>query len=142
MHRTRSVTIRHTPARRLGFTLIEVLIALSILAIALAATMRASAMSITTAEDAQHRMHAMWVAQNRAAELTARRVFPAVGTENGTATMGSKTYRWEQIAAETPNTAFRKLDIRVLSEDARGERTLASLTVYLSRPLAAAGVNP
>lgn len=113
-----------------GFTLIEVLIALAILSIALAAAMRAASMATVSAEEAKLRTYATWVAQNRAAELTARRVFPAVGIENGGAEMGGIAFRWTATSNETPNSAFRKTEIAVTRED---PRKLAVLTVYLSR---------
>ena len=130
-----------------GFTLIEVLIALAILSIALAAAMRAAAMATTSAEEVKLRTYATWIAQNRAAELTARRIFPAVGSENGPAEMGGITFRWSTIANETPNSAFRKVEIAVTrtADLARAidDRKLAVLTLYLARPinLPAGGAN-
>jgi general secretion pathway protein I len=121
----------HTPTCK-GFTLVEVLIALAILSIALAATMRAAAMSVTSAEQSTLRTYANWVAQNRAAELTARRAFPSAGVENGTMEMAGRQWRWEQTAAETPNVAFRKVELKVFDMQA-GSAAFATLTVYLSR---------
>jgi len=115
-----------------GFTLIEVLIALAILSIALAAAMRAASMATVSAEEAKLRTYATWVAQNRAAELTARRVFPAVGIENGGAEMGGVTFQWTASSNETPNSAFRRTEIAV-TRGATDTRKLAVLTVYLSR---------
>jgi general secretion pathway protein I len=131
-----------------GFTLVEVLVALAILAIALAATMRAASLAVVSAEEARWRTYATWVAQNRAAELTARRAFPSVGTENGTTELGGAGFRWEQQASATGNPAFRKIDVRVYlvssstaSSASTGspipggaDRALANLSVYLSRP--------
>jgi len=116
-----------------GFTLIEVLIALAILSIALAAAMRAASMATVSAEEAKLRTYATWVAQNRAAELTARRVFPAVGIENGGVEMGGVAFQWTATSSETPNTAFRKTEIAVTRRDAAADpRKLAVLTVYLA----------
>jgi len=118
---------------------IEVLIALAILSIALAAAMRATAMATTSAEEVKLRTYATWIAQNRAAELTARRIFPGVGVENGEAEMAGMAFRWSATTNETPNTAFRKVEIAVTSVPAQAvaadERKLATLTVYLARPV-------
>jgi general secretion pathway protein I len=124
-----------------GFTLIEVLIALAILSIALAATMRATAMATTSAEEVKLRTYATWVAQNRAAELSARRTFPSVGAADGQTDMGGIGFRWTATTSETPNTAFRKVEIAVTRSDDTAApsdaRKYAVLTIYLSRPVTA-----
>lgn len=117
-----------------GFTLVEVLIALVIVSVALAAAMRATAMAVTSADEAKRRTYAQWVAHNRAAELVARRAFPPVGRENGTAEMGGLQYAWSQEVNETPNTAFRKVALQVTEVQGADTRTLATLFVYLARP--------
>jgi general secretion pathway protein I len=126
-----------------GFTLVEVLIALAILAVALAAAMRAASLAVVSAEEARWRTYAVWVAQNRAAELSARRAFPSVGTENGTAKLGGAGFRWEQQSSATANPAFRKVDLRVFlvsnvatapaQSSTDSERALANLSIYVSR---------
>lgn len=115
-----------------GFTLIEVLIALAILSIALAAAMRATSMATVSAEEARLRTYATWVAQNRAAELIARRAFPATGIENGAGEMGGMAFQWTATSSETPNVAFRKTEIAVTRGNTES-RKLAVLTVYLSK---------
>jgi general secretion pathway protein I len=114
-----------------GFTLIEVLIALAILAVALAATMRATGMATTSAEEVKIRTYATWVAQNRLAELTARRIFPATGSEDGQSTMAGIQFEWQQTTTDTPNKDFRKVNISVSLSSETSKR--ASLNAYLPR---------
>ena len=119
-----------------GFTLIEVLIALVILGVALAAAARAASVATTGAEESKLRTLATWVAQNRIAELTATRSFPASGVATGNSAMAGIDFAWQQTAADTPNAAFRKIDIRVYrpSTVPNDPQTLASLTAYLVQP--------
>ncbi|MEQ1519075.1 MAG: type II secretion system minor pseudopilin GspI, partial [Usitatibacteraceae bacterium] len=98
---------------RLGFTLIEVLIALVILAIALAAAARAASVATSGAEETKLRTLATWVAQNRIAQLTATRQFPPVGAASGESNVGGIDFEWRQTASTTPNSAFRKIELRV-----------------------------
>ena len=122
-----------------GFTLVEVLIALVILSIALAAAARAANIATVGAEESKLRTLATWVAQNRIAELTATRSFPASGIATGKNAMGGIDFDWQQTASDTPNAAFRKIEMRVYRPGGPGSRvndaqTLTSLTAYMVRP--------
>ena len=119
-----------------GFTLIEVLVALTILGIALAAASRAASVAADSAREARLRTIATWVAQNRVAELTATKSFPAAGTINGRTQMAGIDFEWRQLAAETPNAAFRKVELKVLRPG--DTQSLTTLNAYLTRPPGAA----
>ena len=121
----------NTDKHHSGFTLIEVLIALAILSIALAATMRATGMATTTAETVKIKTYATWVAENRIAQITAERIFPIVGMQNGDVTMAGIAFQWTQTANETPNKDFRKVDVAVTVVGETQKRT--TLTAYVSR---------
>ena len=116
-----------------GFTLIEVIIALVILAIALAAAARAANVATVSAEESKLRTLATWVAQNQVALLTATRSFPVSGTASGKSTLGGIAFDWQQTTSDTPNAAFRKIEIRVFRPN--DPQTLTSLTAYLVQPV-------
>ena len=79
------------PARiQSGFTLVEVLVALAVLTIALAAVMRALSQNIDTSAALRDRTVAMWVAQNRLATHQVTRNFPALDTTEGDAEIGPR----------------------------------------------------
>jgi general secretion pathway protein I len=114
-----------------GFTLIEVLIALIILGVALLAAARAANIATSSAEESKLRTLATWVAQNRISLLTATRSFPPSGTATGSSTMGGIDFAWQQTASDTPNAAFRKIELRVLRPN--DAQTLTTLTAYMVR---------
>ena len=97
-----------------GFTLIEVLIALAILAIALTAAVRAASVATDSANETKLRTLATWIAQNRIALVSTSAVFPPVGESNGRETMANIEFAWKQKISNTPNTAFRKIEVQVL----------------------------
>ncbi len=113
-----------------GFTLVEVLVALAILAIALAAVMRTLHLTTDSAQGTKLRLVATWVAQNQLAERTAKREFPAPGISNGTLDYASVKFAWQHNVSGTPNAAIRKLEIRVTKPDDTAH-ALAQLTGYL-----------
>jgi general secretion pathway protein I len=115
-----------------GFTLIEVLVALAILAIALAAASRASAMMANSSAELRQRLLASWVAQNRLAELQARRAWPDAGTREGEVEQAGLKLTWHETVSATPNRAFRRIEIHV-GAAGRDEHALARLTGYLAR---------
>jgi general secretion pathway protein I len=116
--------------RAAGFTLLEVLVALAIVAVALAAAVRASGVSVDSSAQVRERMLAMWVAQNQLAELSARRAFPEIGTHSGTAMQGGRKFSWEETVGTTPNADFRRVEVRVR---AGGDHVAATLVGYLAK---------
>lgn len=100
-----------TPDR--GFTLVEVLVALAVLAIALAAIMRSLGQAIDTTATLRDRNMAMWVAQNRLAEHDMRRDWPAVDTIDGDTEMGGERWFWREQVSTTPEAEIRRIEITV-----------------------------
>src|SRR6185437_12147514 len=91
-----------------GFTLIEILVAVAILAVALAATTRAAGVATDGARETRERLLATWAAENRIAELRARRVFPSAGTTSFGTQEGNLPLMVEETVSETatrPSTA-------------------------------------
>jgi general secretion pathway protein I len=117
-----------------GFTLLEVLIALAILAIALAAAVRATSTATDNTTELKSRLLANWIAQDRLAGHIATRSFPSAGESEGVSEQAKLRFRWREDVSQTPNPAFRKIDIRV-SPERDEDRVLAHVTGYLNPPV-------
>ena len=113
-----------------AFTLIEVLVALAILAVALAAGMRAVAQSADGATSLKMRTLALWVAQNRLAQAQLADPWPARGVANGDETQAATRFAWRQTVSDTPNPAFRRIEI-VVNEPGVPDYALARLVGYI-----------
>jgi general secretion pathway protein I len=114
-----------------GFTLIEILVAIAILAVALAATSRAASIATDGALESRQRLLATWTAENRVAELRARRLFPSTGATQFRTTQAGLELVVDETVSDTPNPAIRRVDLAVA--DARSpQRVLTKLTAYVS----------
>jgi general secretion pathway protein I len=116
-----------------GFTLLEMLVALTVLAIALLAALRASSAGVQNTGEIRNRLLAGWVAQNRLAEHIARRDWLPLGTARGAESQGGVGFGWEEKIVATPNFQFRRIEIRVFAEQ-EPEQALASLTGFMVKP--------
>ena len=116
-----------------AFTLVEILVALAVLALALMAALRASSVGVSNSGEIRDRLLASWVAQNRLAEHRARRDWLPVGVFQGEAAQNGTLFRWEEKINTTPNTQFLRVEIRVFAPD-RPEAALSNMTGFLVKP--------
>jgi general secretion pathway protein I len=115
-----------------GFTLLEVLVALVIIGVALAAAMR-GAMSLTnTADYSRQKLLAVLTAENRLLEMRLARERLEPGEEVLPCEQGGITFTCAQAVKPTPNPFFRRVEVRVYrSDDAGNRQQLAELMTVL-----------
>lgn len=118
-----------------GFTLVEVLIALAVIAVALMAALRAAGQGTINVGELRSRVLAGWVAENVLTEQRARSYWPMPGTYRGTARQGNIDFMWREDITETANPSFRRTNISVFAP-AGESHLLAHLTGYLAQPTA------
>lgn len=124
--------MRGRVARHPGFTLIEVLVALAVIAVALTAVMHNFGQSVDTAGALRERTIALWVAQNRLAMHYTVRDWPTPDVSEGTADMAGREWRWREQVAATPDADVRRVEIEVRA--AAGREAAARLVGFLARP--------
>ncbi|HYA37370.1 MAG TPA: type II secretion system minor pseudopilin GspI [Candidatus Methylomirabilis sp.] len=113
-----------------GFTLVEVLVALAVLAIALAAVMRAMAQAIDTTATLREHEVALWVAENRLIQHQMGQDWPSVDTTDGDADLGGRKWYWREQVSSTPEPKMRRIEITI-RETADSKDTVAKLVGYL-----------
>ena len=74
-------------------------------------------MSTLSAAETKSRVLGGFVAENLMGELAARRVWPAVGTTEGTQQQAGVEFRWSMQVITTPNPDLRRVEIRVLGPE-------------------------
>jgi general secretion pathway protein I len=124
--------------REAGFTLVEVLVALAIIAVALMAAVRAAGLGTSNMYELRLRLFAGWVAENVLAEQRARGEWLPLGTYHGSAQQGGIGFTWREKISSTPNIGFRRVDIFVYAAPKESHSTeshsLAYLTGFLTQP--------
>jgi len=103
-----------------GFTLLEVLVALAILAIALAAAIKVSAENAENAGYLRDKTLAHWVAMNVLTEIQVRGKWPALGQKRGSAVMANREWYWTMKVSETVDDELRRLDVQVRGRENGG----------------------
>jgi general secretion pathway protein I len=115
---------------RRGFTLIEVLIALAVVALALLGLTRTAAISVRDFDALRERTLAGWVAANVLAEARLSGALPSTGTSDGRVELGGRPWRWTRDVSATPDPEVRRIDIRVFAGEAK--ESVASLSGFAS----------
>lgn len=112
-----------------GFTLIEVLVALGIVAIALMAGLQASAALTRHAQRQSDVLLAHICAENELVRVRLSRQMPSVGDSSVTCEQGRRVFRVTLAVRPTPNTNFRRVDAQVLD----GEVLVLRLSTVVGR---------
>lgn len=121
-------------SRQGGFTLLEVLVALTVLAVTLAAIIKAAGDYTANQAYLRDRTMATWVARNVLVEFQAENAWPKVGERKGSADMGKREWDWLARISQTEEEELRRLDVEVRPVDADDAEPLATLSGFLWQP--------
>ena len=112
LHRRAQPLTRHR-----GFTLVEVLVALSIVAIALMAGLQATTALTRNALRQSDIVLAQLCAENELVYTRLSRQMPSVGDSTVTCQQAGRQLTVAMIVRPTPNPSFRRVDAQVLDGD-------------------------
>ena len=110
-----------------GFTLLEVLVALAVVAIALTAGLRAAAAVCDNAERLADVIAAQWCADNQLTDQRLRRNFPGVGDVDFACEQLGRAYKGKLVVRPTLNPGFRRVDAIVSTADGLPLLTLSTV---------------
>lgn len=116
-------------SHRRGFTLVEVLVALGIVALALAAGMRASASLTRNAERQSEQLLAQLCAENALISVRLAKQMPAVGDNVSVCEQAGRSFNVRLSVRPTPNANFLRVDAQVLE----GDNQIHSLATIVGR---------
>ena len=122
----------HTQNVQSGFTLIEVMVALTIIAIALGALLNTSGTQASSAAYLKQKTLAHWIATNELTQIRISKEFPDIGDERGSTEMANKEWYWIRTTKKTADDNARKVSY-TLYADEDYEQNLTSLIAYVTR---------
>ena len=115
-----------------GFTLLEVLVALTIVSLSLGALISTSGSHASSAGYLKQKTIAHWVAMNEIARLQAQKEWPGTGDTDGSSQMAGTEWFWTRTVLETEDENARQVEFRVYLDEAR-EASLTRLIGDVSR---------
>jgi general secretion pathway protein I len=131
---------RRTRSRRLrGFTLIEVLAALVIVALGMLGVIQAVTQHARNGAYLREKTLAHWVAMNIITEQRLQPSPPDVRETSDELEFANTRWRWTLRVSETPVESLRRMDVSVRHADAADNDVLASVTGFYGTAIGAAG---
>lgn len=116
-----------------GFTLIEVMVAMAIAALGLAAVTASVSQMVDAGTGMQQRTYASWVAQNKITELRLANVVPDVSESSGDTMFANREWIWRATISETGIENLFRVDVRVGLAD--GEENIRTVTGFIGEPV-------
>jgi general secretion pathway protein I len=114
-----------------GFTLLEMLVALSVLSIAVLALVNLAGESLRNQGVIDARAFANVVAENRAVEALTSLQPPEPGETKGTEAAAGRLWQWSRNVVATDEPDILRVDIAVRSQDSA--QVLGAVTVFRGR---------
>ena len=115
-----------------GFTLIEVMVALTIIAISLGALLNTSGAQARNTSYLKQKTLAHWVAVNELTQLRLANEFPDLGDKKGSTNMAQKDWYWTRTTKATEDKDARQVTFTMYADKDRSEN-LTTLIGYANR---------
>lgn len=117
--------------KNIGFTLIEILVALMILAVALFAVIMAMQQSVKDTTHVSNKLEAHWVAMNIMAEIQIGLLSPPTDVQcrSGKEKMLGKTFQWRAGVDQAKHSTYERIYVNVM----RHKKQLAHVVGFIKK---------
>jgi general secretion pathway protein I len=126
-----------------GFTLIEVLVALFIVALGIGALLTTLTSAATTVDHLRDKSFAEWVALNRISDVRLGTAPVVDGTSSGDTEFAGATWHWQQVVADQGIAGIRRIEVAVSRGAAADGPALATAVGFAGLAVArSSGIDP
>lgn len=125
-----------------GFTLVEVVVALAIVAIGMLAVFKTIGDTVNNVSTLRDRSFAAWIADNRITELRLSGQMPSVDETAGDLEYAGRRWHWVARVSQTPVDGLRRVDVRVRREGDAEDSSLVSLAGFIGATATSTGPSP
>ncbi len=119
--------------RNKAFTLVEVMVALAIIALSLTAVAAKMSRMIDTSNSMRERTYASWIAQNQITEMRLANVIPEVTATSGEVDYANNTWRWRAVVSESGIENLYRVDVAISYGD--GSSVIRTVTGFIGEPV-------
>ena len=117
-----------------GFTLLEVMVALTIIAVGMAAIIKTVASTTVNSAYLRDKTFANWVAQNQLAEVELGPVKPKFGFTDGDETLAGVKWYWTAKVDKTEDSNTSRIEITVRLDKDKNAQNYAQLVSLIHNP--------
>ncbi len=116
-----------------GMTLLEVIVALAVFAIAAVSITKSLGDQIANMPILEERTYAQWVADNVMVDARLESKFPEIGKKDGEMELAGRDWFWRKEVVKTTDDKFRMIRVSV-SDDSRYKRIITQVSSYVLNP--------
>ena len=121
-----------SPDHQHGFTLLEVMVALTVASLSLFAVLASVSQMVDTSTTIRDRTYASWIAQNQLAEMRLQNESAEVGEASGEVDFANLEWRWEAAISETGVENLHRVEVDVFF--AGGDDAIWRSTGFIGEP--------
>ena len=117
-----------------GFTLLEVMVALFIVAIALGGAIKVMGNAAQNSSRLSNKTFAQWVALNQITKLKITKAWPKFDETKGESEMASRKWKWVQKTVKTEDENIKRVEVSVRLANDTNPNPFATVVGFLAKP--------
>jgi general secretion pathway protein I len=125
-----------------GFTLIEVVVALAIVAVGMLAVFKTIGDTVNNVEELRDRSFAEWIADNRITEMRVSGQMPSVEETAGELDFAGRHWHWVSKVSQTQVKGLRRIDVSVRRDTDPEGSAITTLAGFIGQTSTAAPPSP